>query len=742
MVSVSFQPVGNWFVVAAFAVVVTGLTLWAYQRRLQNSQGRWRWFALGLRLAAILLCLLAALRPSVVFQIKNQESSSLIFLTDESSSMGLKDEVGGQSRFEFARNSMKPVREATKQLGDKLVVKYRDFDSTLHDDPADKPTEPSGQSTSIGDILVECLKNEGNNRVVAIFLLSDGANNRGLSPVIAARQLRTAQVPVYTVAFGAESAGERSKDISIREFLAGPVGYVKNQLQVKGDLLVRGFAGQSIDVDLFVEGQNESVAHQRIKVPEGVEQIPVTSLKYVPSTPGEKRLTLRVTPKDGETLTTNNSVSTFVTIMKGGINVLLLQGPRSVWEHKYVMSSIASSPDIQGEERIIKLPARLAAGELKDEDFKEGKFDAYILSDLPADFMTPNQQALLARAVEKGAGLIMLGGRSSFGAGRWAGTPLARVLPVVMSDDDGQIEPKDGIKFVPNTKGLDSFLFQIAPTRADSLRIWEELPPLSGINHLGRPKDNAIVFGSSAGDRPEPVMVGADGVGRVLAFGGETWVWARLLNGDGAPAHRKFWRQVIFWLVHKEDKGENEVNLKLASRRVESGQKLDFDVEALDGKGAPIPGVTFEARIDSIEESNGKPVFSASADVFTKQDGSHGSFIATKAPTGDYRLTVKAMRDGKELGHDDARFIVFQDDREMEKPAADRALLRQIAEATGGESIPPEQISKYMLALKGKLLTDTYVAKETEVWDNWPFFLVFVTLLMMEWWVRKRIGWV
>ena len=38
----------------------------------------------------------------------------------------------------------------------------------------------------------------------------------------------------------------------------------------------------------------------------------------------------------------------------------------------------------------------------------------------------------------------MLGGRSSFGAGGWASTELARILPVEIRPGDGQIEPEGG----------------------------------------------------------------------------------------------------------------------------------------------------------------------------------------------------------------------------------------------------------------------------------------------------------
>ena len=98
--------------------------------------------------------------------------------------------------------------------------------------------------------------------------------------------------------------------------------------------------------------------------------------------------------------------------------------------------------------------------------------------------------------------------------------------------------------------------------------------------------------------------------------------------------------------------------------------------------------------------------FSEPVDIFNQGDGGTRDVLRHQAPPGDYRVTVVATRDGKEIGRDTARFLVYQDDREMENPAADRALLRQIAEATGGESLAPEQLAKYLQSLKGKLFTE------------------------------------
>ena len=63
--SVSVSPIVPWPILIGVIAAVTVLTLWAYRRRLQRDQ---RPLAVGRPVAAaagVLLCLLAALRPSV-----------------------------------------------------------------------------------------------------------------------------------------------------------------------------------------------------------------------------------------------------------------------------------------------------------------------------------------------------------------------------------------------------------------------------------------------------------------------------------------------------------------------------------------------------------------------------------------------------------------------------------------------------------------------------------------------------
>jgi uncharacterized membrane protein len=541
-----------------------------------------------------------------------------------------------------------------------------------------------------------------------------------------------------TVGVGTESAGKGSRDIKIREIATAPSVFVKNQLVVGGQLEARGFAGQPIDVELFVEGQSAAVARTQVKIPEGTDVAPITGLKFNPQTPGEKKITLKVTPREGELVVSNNEISTFVTVLSGGLNVMFLQGPNFTWDYRYLMRSIGRSPDIEVQGVVIRRPARGETSEVDDAEFNVGRYNIYVLSDVSADYLTRHQHRLLADVVRKGAGLIMLGGRSSFGAGGWAQTDLADILPAEIHPGDGQLEPEGGIKFEPSASGLTSYILQVGASRAETKKLWEMMPPILGTNRFGKEKPGAEILAQTPGPNPEPLMLSMDGpgAGRVIAYGGDTWVWARA-SEEGKMVHRKFWRQVIFWLSHKENESDNQIKLSLDRRRLAVGQKVELTVTARDAKGTPLTGLRYETKVER-EGLNPTP---EPVELYTQGDEMRGSYPVTGQP-GDYKVTVVALRDKQEIGRDSSRFLVYQDDRELENPSADLALARQIAELTNGEPVAHESLGKYLKSIDQSAYTEYVSPTEHKVWDNWPFLLIFTALLTLEWWLRKRHGWV
>ena len=106
-ISVNFSPIGGSWPSCAGHRGGDGADALGLCQAAEGTTGRWRWFALGLRLLAILLCLMAALRPKVTLNEKKKQAASLVYLIDSSKSMILADEVNGQTRWSVAKEILK-----------------------------------------------------------------------------------------------------------------------------------------------------------------------------------------------------------------------------------------------------------------------------------------------------------------------------------------------------------------------------------------------------------------------------------------------------------------------------------------------------------------------------------------------------------------------------------------------------------------------------------------------------------
>lgn len=739
-ISLSLSPIGHWAVVLLAAAAVVSLTLWPYRKRLRDSTDRRKYLVVGLRMLAVLLALIACIRPSILVMQRVRQQVSLIFLVDSSTSMKISDEANNRSRWELARRALERAQEvlevATSKPDSGLAVKYFRFDRELQSGlPPDSMTEPEGLQTALGALMLEAVRRESGSPIASLVVMSDFASNAGVAPLTAAQNLRAQGVPVTAVGFGSAAAGAGSRDIAVTGVQSPEAVFVKNELEVRGALRVRGFAGQDLEVELHAEGFAQPVAKTTIRVPADSEVVTTPPMRFVPQASGEQLLTVQVAPREGELIASNNRFSTFVSVLPGGLDVLHLQGPGTIWEGKFVTRALDSSREIQSNLKVMLGPPRTdqQIREL-DQDFALGAHDVYILGDVSANFLTRNQQQLLARAVEAGAGLIMLGGRDSFGDGGWGETPLAEILPTTMRRGDGQIEPEGGLQVVPNPQALDNFVLQLGSSPAETASAWEQLPPIPGASRLGRPKQSAIVWALTP--TREPLMVAQEGRGRVIAFGGETWPWYRA-SEETQGAHRKFWRQVILWLAHQEDQGQSRVELRLDRRRVSIGGSVELSALARDDQDRPISDARYEARIRPPGGGPAVPV-----DLLSQGDRARGTYAASGEP-GVYGVEVVANRpDGTEIGRATSRFLVFQDDLELENPAANIALAQQLAEMTGGQFLRPEQLERYLNDLDPEAYSRVETQVEYRIWDNWPFLLSFVGVLGFEWFVRKRMGWV
>jgi len=512
-------------------------------------------------------------------------------------------------------------------------------------------------------------------------------------------------------------------------------------LAVVGTAMLAGFADQEVPVELLFEtgtGEMKRVGRTELRPRESGELMRV-ELSYAPQLPGEYKLTLKSIPQPGELITTNNELSTFVTVLSGGLNVLYLEGALRP-EQKFMRQSLDSSPDILVD--YLRIDAQQPSTRPSDlaERFAPGRYDVYLIGDLDASALKSEEMELLRDTVRQGAGLMMIGGIHSFGAGQYARTPLADVLPVQMDPLERQpfdepiradLHLSSPPKMVPTRMGERHFVMLLdEPSKNES--VWQALPPLDGANRFTRIGPRAIVLAESTGG--DPLLVAGDyGEGRTMAFAGDsTWRW-RMQGFE--VAHRRFWRQTVLWLAHHENKQEGNVWVKLPRRRYAPGERVEIIVGAQSAQGQPITDATFDVQVFAPDKKK------STVPVYTGGDAKEGAFADGRLP-GDYTVSVTATSvDGQSLGTARARFLVWDKDLELDNPAADVGTMTNLAATAGGESVSPEELTSLLERIRNQPLNlEVEVLTKVTLWDGWPLFFLLTGCLMVEWFLRKRWG--
>lgn len=709
---------------------------------------------IGLRLAVIGLLLLAMLRPTRVSTSKQPQSATLAVLFDKSRSMQLPHESGGKTRWEAELTTLVSAQPHLAEMAARMEVKLYAYDAQLHtlefnDGKIKFPEKPDGGQTDIGTALSEAVRRDLGKRLAAVILLGDGVQT-AFDPRVemqeAARDLARLGFPLYTVPFGPTGHAGMSRDVAVESLPDQYTVFVKNELEIRGKVRVRGYVNKEIPITLTLEnaaGEKQTIGTANITANKDDQQLDV-SMTYEPQKTGQYKLTLKAADQSGEVVTKNNQLSAFLNVMEGGLKVLYLEGDLRL-EQKFLRRSIDASPDIQLDFTWIDPRQRDKWPIDEDKVLKDPKFDAFIIGDLDSAALGNANLQLLAQAVDRGKGLVMLGGYHSFGPGGYFTTPLADVLPIKMDRFERQnfgekpradLQLPGPISIVPTKEHPITRL----AASAENKSAWSLLPPLLGANKFVDVKDAAGVQVLAETPQGAPLMVSGEyGRGRVLAFAGDsTWQW--WMRGRQVE-HRRFWRQLILWLARRDDLEQSDVWLRLAQRRFPPGSRISFVAGAKTAAGDVIRDATYEAVMKL--PSGDKQTLRLTADG----DQMSGQIDAIKTP-GDYLIELTALSGGKKIGSARAEFMVFDQDLELANPAADHDQLARLADITkefGGKLIAPEQLNTLLQEIRKK--ADEFEVEIQSKWqigdtalDTWLLFLIFIVLLTTEWALRKKWG--
>jgi uncharacterized membrane protein len=744
-------------------LVLVALTVWTY-RGVRGASYRRVLLLIGIRIAALIVACLAVLRPSLAYRDELHLPSTLLIAADASESMTIQDQHNSQSRWDYLRRLLHDSEPLLQRLQEELnieVVTYRFAGDVDSFDPEGKA---NGKRTDFGELLHSLYERHSNARILrGLLVLSDGADNGTRYPALAlATKWRMLPCPIHTFAFGQTTTRPLQRDIAFTAIKPDPSPVaIKGKLTVQGSVDAPGFENTTVHIRLFVNDVEMPGARDfKLLKTMGNE---VELVCDAPAAPGEIKVTLKIDPIRGEMTQANNEISTFVTVTKEGISVLYVEGKYRAWEPKFIRYALSQERSIRLFEavRLNDEPPQPGEGDLFQ--FDRQHYDVIILGDISARRLSAGNPRVLSaiyqQVFEKGAGLLMLGGYESFGNSDWANTDISKLLPVEL-DATGQVDQP--VPMVPTYQGLRHYVLRLAENEADNTRLWNRLPKLDGMTRLGKVKPGAIVLArSDSGEKGDPVLVGQMffGNGRTLAFAGDTtWRWCR--SEEGIRAHARFWQQVVLWLA-KRDEADGNLLVLPDTRRLAAGGKLGFGVR-LRGKGGvdiPEQDAHFEVTVIDPQKNETK------VPTAREHGSERGTFWKTDVP-GEYVVIARGWGkdvDGKPLENltpAKARFVVYQDEAEMARQAADHDFLTKLANAGGGKLHQAENLRQFLQALETEPLPQS--RPKAHLWPDWrrhpssgtlsdqvvalassgilACFMLFVSLLCLEWFLRRYWG--
>ena len=362
-------------------------------------------------------------------------------------------------------------------------------------------------------------------------------------------------------------------------------------------------------------------------------------------------------------------------------------------------------------------------------------FKAVILGDVEAKYFTAEQLAMLEEFVrDRGGGLLMLGGVNSFGLGKYAGTPVGQMLPMVVSEKDGPYSDQE-FTAAPTPQSAGHTIMRLAEDEESSRLLWDRMPPLIGITPAGPVRPGAVTLLTQRPADGGRVVLAVQnyGQGRVAAFtSGGSWYW-RVSRPATDEFHERFWKQMIRWLVvGAKERLAVETDSEVYARR--DSVILRATVRQKDLH--PVNDATVVAVVtDPLGNAEEIPMYWTVSEA--------GVYQCRYKPTeeGGYRVSVRV--EGWDTPPAETAFDVSEPLVEFSNAGRKDSVLENMARLAGGRHFTLEQAG----AIGEEIAKSVRAAREMKtmpvdenLWDMPILLGLCLVLLSVEWLVRRRSG--
>ena len=740
----------------ALAALSAGLLLLELWRSRRASASAFRIGASGL--LAVLGLLAAVLRPVGIVSKGSLVGPKVIVLADASRSIDLPGD-GGTRRQALDRALAEldqrsgEVRYSVLAFGDGAPTPLDNVAAPGEAAPlaapgkvARAPFHPRARLRSDLSAALEALARAADERPAAIVVLSDGRLDRPgeiAAGDAAKAALGALQVPIHTVSL-AEAA---PRDASVRRVLAAGAVVAHQPFSLRIEIgCDGGLSCGDVPVvarELREKGEPTELASGVAHVVSGraTVELPMTIERA-----GARILEISIQAPEGDAIPENDRRFLSLDVTRDRVRVLHVAG-RPTYDVRALRMWLKSDASVDvvaffilrtPNDNVEASPDELALIPFPvDELFSEHlpSFDAVVLQDFNAEpYGLTKHLPSLARYVDKGGGLIMVGGPDAFAPGHYGGTKLADVLPVEISSDRKE-QGVDLAGFTPRFTEAGRVAPVLAPLRA---LLGEDLPEMPGVDVVGDARRDSTVLlehptRKTASGAPMPVLaLGEHGSGRTMALtidGSHRLLFSAFAASAAGRAHGAFWDAMLGWLMR-------DPRFEPAVIDVRSGCIAGEDTTLTL---RPLPGPKGDAVVKVLRLGTGEVV----ATLKTPVDGSGAAIdlAAGKLTAGGYSAVVEidtGTAKGPTKGPTTRRDFACEsggDEWADSRPDEDR--LRAIAAATGGVFVRASDAGSLPLPAATQVATERQVAP---LLPAWAWSLTAALLLGAHWVMRRRGG--
>jgi uncharacterized membrane protein len=770
------------------------------------------WVLRALVLATLTLILLNPVR--VEETPGSVERPKVVYLVDTSQSMALGK--ADKTRWDQVVSTIRDAEGASPgeigptvgvfRFGNRLAAIERPFWRREAPGPLPAPSEPPPAPTDSDTLLTASLEalagRFGQDLPRAVVVFSDGQARDPERASAIARGFKRMNVPIHVVPAGDENVGG---DVAIVSMVAPNL--VRKSTTVPVRLFVRsyGYKGQRAEVKLVALEADGRPGAILAKVPVVLQDgLASYSLTYE-SGEADRRISAIIDPQPNEVSTGNNTFAADVAIDHTKIRVLYVEGLGERAVVRKGLFGLGGAGEVQGaysplqkalmEDPDIECTAVAPSGAegdfttiLRTDENGRGlpetpselfAYDAIILSNVPREVFSDKYMGWIDEWIgRRGGGLCMVGGPNSFGSGRWADTPVGRMLPVEV-ESGGRDWDDSPAAIKPLAEGTIHPLWHISAADSENRAILKTLPNFLGHNKLGPAKPNAEVLariGSGSPDGDPAVAVQPFGRGRTMVlataitkrFAGEfTQSWGQ---GD-ARYYKKFWRNVAYWLTENSSIGRRRLMAETDKKLYRPGEAVALKARAFDENASPTldyrVAVSIEPRSAAESTSDNSPLRKPGGGSTAIDDRSpllpwgeefdlaklnDDKSYNVRLPIADgknlpsgvsltqgLRIELTAYENNTQVDSSALDVQVLDDPAEQQNPLPDHALLKRVADDSGGSVL---RNSKALAAMLGDLpvTVGPSQVKAMPAWSRWWLLTLLVALLTVEWVWRRRLG--